>query len=254
MFKNIKLQARNVVSKKYRSFFPVVLLYEFAGIINLCLWNFGFDQIFSNESNFLQTSIFVFLCIFIQFLVLPVLVIAIFKIGVCLTQGSSFEIKLLLSFNNVLKIVLINLAPNIFLVLNSLLKCFKRYFDESIFYFLIFFTLQTIIYIIKYKFFVCNYYFAANESSVKETLTLSFNAIKGMFFRYIVYDFSFILWDLSIIMLFFLMSILNILHPSFKYLQFLIPSGFGIMFYYRPYRFIVDLLFSKNLLSNNKKQ
>jgi len=250
MFKNIKLKARNVVSKKYKYFFPFVLLYEFAGIINLCLWNFGVERIFSNEANFLLTSLFIFLCIFIQFLVLPVLVVAILKTGVCLTQGSSFEIKLLLSCDNVLKIVLINLVPNIFFILNSLLKYFKIYFEKNIFYLLIFFALQIIRYIIKYKFFACNYCFIVKESSVKETLITSFNAVKGMFFKYIIYDFSFILWDLLIIILFFLMSMLNMLTPNFKCLQFLIPSGFGIMFYYRPYRLIVDLFFSKNLLSN----
>lgn len=250
LFRNIKLQARSVVLKKYKYFFPLVLLYEFVCILNLCVWTFGIDQIILNKVNFFLTLIFFLFCTLIQFLVLPVLVVIIIKTGVCLTQKSSFEFKSFLSRNNILKIVILNLVPNFFPVCLSLLQSFKICFEKNIFYFLILFSLMIIRYVVDYKFLVCNYYFVAKESSIKEILISSFNATEGNFIRYIIYDLSFVLWDLSIVILFFLISLLNILHPHFKYLQILIPSGFGIMFYYRPYRVMADMFFSKNLLSN----
>lgn len=252
VFNDIKTQSRNLVLNKYKFFIVPILLYELFSVIIISILNFGFSKIFSGEINYLLSALLIFLWLLIELLVLPVLVMTYFKICIFITEDkkSTFSvIKSLLTRRNILNIVLISLIPNIFKILNSLIKFFKNYYDDTEVYYSLSFILLIIIFIIQYKFFICNYFFALHQSSVKETLKVSFNTMNGVFVKYIIYELSFILWNLLIIIIglaaIYISKIFNI---ELKYLQLAIPSGFGVMFYYRPYKFLVDLLYAKKLL------
>lgn len=162
VFNDIKAQSRNLVLNKYKFFIVPILLYELFSVIIISILNFGFSKIFSGEINYLLSALLIFLWLLIELLVLPVLVVTYFKICIFITEDkkSTFSvIKSLLTRRNILNIVLISLIPNIFKILNSLLKFFKNYYDDTEVYYLLSFILLIIIFIIQYKFFICNYFF-----------------------------------------------------------------------------------------------
>ena len=247
MFKSIKKQARQSLIKNYGQFLLPIALYELLAataytVLGNVLWDLAP----------LDTTILSgFLWLAIQLVVLPVLVAVFFRIGVCVTEGgkaSLFDIKSFLSRSNIFKIVTISLVPALLNLIGTVFRTYEDSFDNAIVFYLISFSILAAETFVGYKFFICNYHFAKNEGSVKETLKASFGTMKGRFFKYILYLLSFILWDfLSFAVAYIGSKIFKALCIYGFLYDFGFTSFFGFMFFYRPFTQLANLLYAKQL-------
>ena len=238
------------VLKNYKYLFLPILLYEiFTSLIINC-----FDFCFSTNYPTFLLILFISLLISIEFVLLPTIVVIYFRIGICILNNKNFHKTDIISFltrNNLLKIILVSFIPNLVDISYSLFKCYKAQMNSSIFYFIINFLLLIITYYTEYKFFICNYELALMRYTPKDILCFSFSTMKHKLLNYIKYDISFIFWDLIIIIGGIVgVSVLNLINIEVMHFEILISSAFGIMFFYRPYRFFSNLLYSEHLIKN----
>ena len=247
MFKDIKLQSKTNVLKNYKNIFLPVLLYEIFLSLAISIFDIGFF----NGNYFLKSLLLFILLISIDFVVLPIIVIIYYKISICILDNKKVninEVTPFLKFNNILKITAVSFVPNLINFSYSLVKYFKAEFNSVLFYYLLVFILLTVRYYVEYKFFICNYSLVLMNSSSKEILNFSFKTMKHKMLNYIKYDISFILWYLVITIIgiigVFILKLVNIEATQFR---FAISSVFGVMLFYRPYRFFSDLLYAKKL-------
>ena len=253
MFKEIKLQAKKLLRENYKTFLPLILLYELFVILN----NIAFIVLFEKpllEPRDLLTIICAFVILLIELLLLPTITVSVYKVGLNRLQNANntaFEIKQFLALKNISKIAIINLIPAVLGLAYTLTTRFDRLFDNKITYFVVALGWLVAQFIASYKLFMCNYHFAANQSSAGETLKYSANKMKGLFFRYICFNLSFILWDLLIIAIGVVVSfVCGLININYESTTFLFGSGYGLMLYYRPYRFLSEMFFCKELEKN----
>ena len=181
MLKQLKSQARRMVAKNYKSIFSLMFLYEIFSVISVWIFNFGIYKIFWHEINNLFSFLLIILLLLIKIVFIPIITVSFFRLGILFETNNKLSLSTIKSFltrKNILNIVLINLIPNIFNLSYSFLKFFKQMFNDTIVYSLFAFALIAITFLIEYKFFICNYYFALNYKSAWETLNSSF---KGSF-------------------------------------------------------------------------
>ncbi len=256
MFKEIKLQAKRLLRENYKTFLPLILVYELFVILN----NVAFIVLFEKpllEPRDLLSVICAFVILLIDLLLLPIITVSVYKVGLSRLQNVNnitFEIKQFLTPNNIFKIAIINLIPAILGLTYTLIKRFDGSFNNKTFYFMLSFGMLIVEYIVSYKLFISNYHFATNESTVKETLKYSANKMKGLFFRYICFGLSFILWDMLIIAIGVVVSfVCGLINVNYDSIAFLFASGYGLMLYYRPYRFLSELFFCQNIAKQHKE-
>lgn len=254
MLKQLKSQARRMVAKNYKSIFSLMFLYEMFSVISVWIFNFGMYKIFWHEINGLLSFLLIILLLLIKIVFIPIITVSFFRLGILFESNNKLSLSTIKSFltrKNILNIVLINLIPNIFNLPYSFLKFFKQMFNDTIVYSIFAFALIAITFFIEYKFFICNYYFALNYKSAWETLNSSFKTMHNKLLKYIYYECSFIVWFIVFIVIgCFALIVSNKLGIDIKYIQLGVPSWFGFMLYYRPYKFLVDLLYSKRMLSD----
>ena len=253
MSKEIKLQAKKLLRENYKTFLPLILLYEIFIILN----NVAFIVLFEKpllEPRDLLTIICVFVILLVELLLLPIITVSVYKVGLCALKNANditFKIIQILTPINVIKIAIINLIPAVLSLTYSLIKRFDALFASTTVYFAVTFGVLIIEYIVSYKLFMRHYHFAVNESSAAETLKYSTSKMKGLFFRYICFDLSFILWDLLIIAIGVVVSfVCEAINFDSSSITFLYASGYGLMLYYRPYRFLSELFFCQNIAKN----
>ena len=111
---------------------------------------------------------------------------------------------------------------------------------------LINFTITFISFYLSYKFFICNYSFALNGGTVKETISFSFKTMNGKLMKYISLTLSFILWYLLVGIL---LLIFGNLLPTNTYSRFFLNAfGYGVYLYLYPYMHLTESLYIKNNL------
>lgn len=252
MFKAIKKQARQSLIKNYGQFLLPVALYELLAatayiVLGRVLWDWApLDTMILSGILWLA----------IQLVVLPVLVAVFFRVGICVTEGrkaSLSDVKSFLSRDNIFKIVAISLVPTLLNLINTVFRTYEDSFDSAIVFYLISFSILAVETFVGYKFFICNYHFAKNEGSVKETLKASFGTMKGRFFKYILYLLSFILWDLlSFAVAYIGSTVFKALGIHGLLFDFGWSSFFGFMFFYRPFTNLANLLYAKQLCEADK--
>lgn len=252
VFNELKSEAKTNVLKNYKYLFLPILLHEIFSSLAIGIFDVGFLKNYS----FLVSLILITMLIIIKFVFLPITVIIYFKIGIYILDKKKFhlpEVVRFLNCNNILKIAATSFVPNIIDFSYSLFKYFKAEFNSFLLYYLLIFIFLTIGYYAEYKFFICNYSLIVMCSSPKEILNFSFKTMKHKIADYIKYDISFVSWYLIVLIIgiigVFILSLMNIEVTHFR---FAISSGFGIMFFYRPYRFFSNLLYAKYLTENRK--
>ena len=202
----------------------------------------------------INSNLLIILLLLIKIVFIPIITVSFFRLGILFESNNKLSLSTIKSFltrKNILNIVLINLIPNIFNLSYSFLKFFKQMFNDTIVYSIFAFALIAITFFIEHKFFICNYYFALNYKSAWETLNSSFKTMHNKLLKYIYYECSFIVWFIVFIVIgCFALIVSNKLGIDIKYIQLGVPSWFGFMLYYRPYKFLVDLLYSKRMLSD----
>lgn len=247
MFKPLKKQARQSLIKNYGQFLLPVALYELLAataysVLGNVLWDLAP----------LDTTILSgVLWLAIQLVALPVLIAVFFRIGICVTEerkASLSEVKSFLSLSNIFKIVTISLVPTLLNLIGTVFRTYENSFDNAIVFYLISFSILAAETFVGYKFFICNYHFAKNEGSVKETLQASFGTMKGRFLKYYLYGLSFILWDLLSFAVAYIGSTIFKALCIYGFLyDFGFTSFFGFMFFYRPFTQLANLLYAKQL-------
>lgn len=252
MFKAIKKQARQSLIKNYGQFLLPVALYELLAatayiVLGRVLWDWApLDTMILSGVLWLA----------IQLVVLPVLVAVFFRVGICVTEGrkaSLSDVKSFLSRDNIFKIVAISLVPTLLNLIGTVFRTYEDSFDSAIVFYLISFSILAAETFVGYKFFICNYHFAKNEGSVKETLKASFGTMKGRFLKYYLYGLSFILWDLlSFAVAYIGSTVFKALGIHGLLFDFGWSSFFGFMFFYRPFTNLANLLYAKQLYEADK--
>lgn len=250
MFKEIKSQAKKLLRKNYKTFLPLILLYELFVILDSVAFSILFEKSLPEQRYFLIIVCF-FAILLVELVLLPIITVSVYKVGLCILKNANditFKIKQFLTKSNIFKIAIINLIPKILVLASATIKESSELFNNKTIYFILTFSVLFIRYIVSYKLFISNYYFATNQTSVKETLKYSANKMKGSFFRYICFVLSFILWDLLIIAIGVVVSFVCVaINVNYDSIAFLFASGYGLMLYYRPYRFLSEMLFCKEL-------
>ena len=250
MFKEIKSQAKKLLRKNYKTFLPLILLYELFVILDSVAFSILFEKSLPEQRYFLIIVCF-FAILLVELVLLPIITVSVYKVGLCVLKNANditFKIKQFLTKSNIFKIAIINLIPKILVLASATIKYSSEFFNNKTIYFILTFFVLFIRCIVSYKLFISNYYFATNQTSVKETLKYSANKMKGSFFRYICFGLSFILWDLLIIAIGVVVSFVCVaINVNYDSIAFLFASGYGLMLYYRPYRFLSEMLFCKEL-------
>ena len=198
--------------------------------------------------------------LFVELVAIPVAICLVFKAGILLSESErdNFTDRLLkfLNVRNISQIVLINLLPrfinNVFLgiygnKLNALnILPYSVLFKLAVYVLLIY---------IDYKFFAANYYFVLNESSANEAISSSFARMSKNYFKYLGLTFSFFLWFLLEMIIYYTIKVLivgdfhsvsDVFMPKYEILNLF---GFGIEFFLTPY---VYLSYS-NFIKGNKE-
>lgn len=250
MLKALKKQARSTVLKNYKSIFPLVLLYGIFSAIKFTILDYWSCIFFFQGAYMLLLPAL----IVVSIIIIPILGALFFKSGVLLENGDKISFSSLKSFlskENIKKIILINLFPSIIDLISAVFRYYKSSFESAALYNILNIAILTVVFFANYKFFICNYCFALNEKTVKETLKVSFNTMHSKFFKFLKYDLSFILWYL---LFFATIIVVGIISKQFKIDTFLtnllLRSYLGIALYYLPYRFMVDFQYAKKLLSD----
>lgn len=242
MFSIIKSTAKKTLLKNYKKLFIPILLYELFSVLNVAIFSFGLS---AKPSSFI-VALLIVLLLFSNIFVLPFLTFLCLKIVVSVDNGVSKDtaIKSFLTCNNFFKIALISLVPTAISLAYSFTEHFKTSFESSAVYYLLLFTLLFFRFYSQFKFLACGYHFVTSNLSVKETITNSFITMKFKFWNYVLYELSFILWTILLTVIIFVGILLfTSLKVSSEYTQLLVPSGFGFMFFYRPYKFLCDLFY-----------
>ncbi len=247
MFSKIKSKAKAVLFKNYRKFFLPILLYELFLILSNLIFTFDLSAKFS----FLILFLFV-----IHIFALPFLTFLCFKKAFILDNGiqESTAIKSFLTTDNLIKIAFISFVPSIVGLAVSFINYFKPTFENNGIYYLLNFSLFFLVFYSEFKFLATGFLFVTSKLSVGETITNSFKTMKSKFWNYVLYTLSFILWDLLLITIIVIGTLIfKSLKLSSEYSQLFVSSGFGFMFFYRPYKFLCDFFYIESFIKNNKE-
>lgn len=252
--REIKKQARLIVSKNYKSFiFPVVLIIFSNLVTGISLYAF------SNKADLFKTNSafgYLFLGLYIAFrlVVYPISIFLLVKASVrIVTQDihKNNNSALPFSFKDAVNVTLIWLIPNLLTVSYSVLDGIEYYTElpiEQVFVVLLAaLVLLAILVYLEYKFFACNYYYSLHRGKVKDTIGFSFKLMKGKVLKYILLTLSFVHWHLLIVLL--VMIVTKVFSMGEIPRLLLQPLGFGICFYLLPYEHAAYTIFIKNSLT-----
>jgi uncharacterized membrane protein len=246
MIREFKKQARMILFKNYKLFILPVLLCLFSNFAAVNLFRIAFTQ---------PNSLFKYLCfglwLLFPLIFSPVSTFLLFKVSAQLANGYEGKDKSLfsdVSFRDVVKICLIWITPNLLNTVNSLFDGLIGYcvLPEHITISISFFSLifVTILFYFAYKYFACDYYYALNRGTAKETIDFSFKLMKNKFLKYILITLSFIAWYILSAILISVFS--KLFDMSDFYMSLLKTTWCGIYFYIKPYECITYSLFIKN--------
>ena len=268
MVKKIKLQARETLFANYKSFIiPSVIFIISTFAVNIIINYFTRELIWSDLGEFLCGSIILLFLLF-EFVIIPVSVVLIFKVAVNTENSTDAKngIKELLGFSNIRKIILINFIPRLmssfFAINRSHISALKIIDVKGT----LLIVISVISFFVSYKFFACNYCFALNQTSVKQTIKSSFKImkIKNVLPKFILLELSFILWVLLVTAIYAVLKVIlssgNFFMPGISldkvytpFLDAFFSIGFGINLYLIPYLYLTISLFLKEQIILNKK-
>lgn len=258
MIREIKKQARQILLKNYTSFLLPTFLYIFANFVKTVSLSvfFGSGNLLKVDS--MQTFVSFAIYLIFQLFISPLSVFLIFKTTLGIVDETAESGRLLwhrVTFNEVAKIGLIWLIPNMLRVVYSLLDGVFGFdlFHESTQVAFAFGSLLFSLLIIysQYKFLACHYYFALNQGKAAEIVGRSFKTMKGALLKYLLVDLSFFHWYLlaGVLALIFtkLFSTNGLLQNA------LISLGWGVYLLLVPYVNIFYTLFVKRLHEDSAK-
>ncbi len=254
LYKEIKLKARKALFKNYKYAFVIVLLQIVFPIIDKNLTKYGIGQFVSGEIGIVSFFLISVVSLAITVCVMPILSVCLFKFGIMATydEGLSFSaLKFFLNFENIGKIVLINLMPSGLRILDAAYSYLDNNIESIPLQIGISYVALILSCIVYYKFFIANYYFALTEGSVKESLNASFGIMKNKVWKLVRYNLSFAFWILLLITIGIIINFVALrFEIDITILQLLSPAGFGVAFYYNPYKAFADTLYCEGLLKD----
>ena len=251
MIREFKKQAKAVLFKNYKKFLPAILVFM---LMNFVL---TFIELNIRELNFIdnfhQDMLIAVIYLIVLFVGVPVAEVLIYKtcINVLSPEIQNKENEFF-RFENIATIVAINTIP-------SFIQLLHNGFDSGAFYVsmelnpLISFSISILGLIATFKFFIANYHFAKEQSSAADAIKFSFSKTKKKFIKIVILWLSFILWSLSISIIWLILSNISarVGIPS-TYFILLSPFGFGINFFFIPYSYLTYTLFiEKTIVSED---
>lgn len=260
MFKTIKKQAKNILFNNYKHLIMPTLLLSVLNAVNLLILNYlTIIPIWSDLLDFVRLII-ILLFLLIQFIGIPLAFSLLYKTSICLISGDDNlkkSIKNFFNAANIRKIFLINLIPRLFEIISDTNDATISAFnilklDKTVLFIIVLAGV-----IINYKLFASNYYFALTESSALDSLKVSFKTMKGKFGRYILLLFSFVFWDMAIVIVHILVKMVICGHSAGAYTPFLdifaTAFGYGGNLFLTPYIYLTFSLFLSDLLKEKNK-
>lgn len=245
MIREIKKQARLILSKNYKLFLLPTILCLFSGVATYC----SFYLFYNSDSVFKINSPLKYVClgVYLIFLlcVTPVFDFLIVKTAVSQVSEQTDSDKFAdtsIKVKDVLKIILISLIPALLKAVRALLGGLAM---TSINFALIRLFVDGYGIYLSYKFFACDYFFALKRTTVKDAFRFSFKTMNKKFLKYSLMIWSFALWYLAILILTLLFSTISNLSDFYRNL--LTTVGYGIRLYLIPYEYITYILFVKKI-------
>lgn len=250
MIREIKKQARLILSKNYKLFLLPTIMYVFSNfILPSSLYSFFYGD------NLFCKLLFLCLSLAFQLFVLPIAIFLLYKISVGVVNQDIEESKtfcLSVTIKDLGIITLIWILPNILDFVSEMLDGVVEYqqLSQNITLPISLCNLLVVAFLIylEYKYFACDYYYSLNKGTIMETLLFSFGTMKGRFFKYLLLTLSFIPWYLfgAVLSLIF-----TKLLGETVFIKFALHSiGCGVYFYLLPYQYIAYTLFIKNISKN----
>ena len=258
-----KSKAREILVKNFKLFLLPSSALMLSSVVSYLILNVFSSFLYWDYLNGILKFLCIALLFLVEFVVVPVSTVAIFKLYAILNSFKPENIVqqmfAFLNSSNIVKIVLINLLPNFVLLF---LRINNAGLSELNIFGLNGVALATVIVIsefINYKVFAANYCFALNQESAIKSLKISFNTMKGSFWKYVLVKLSFILWA---IVIFFIYAIIKMTIYGFSVDVFRIyspvldafrSSGFGLDLYLYPFMYLTYAVFIDGLFNTNSK-
>ena len=152
MFKEIKSQAKKLLRKNYKTFLPLILLYELFVILDSVAFSVLFEKSLPEQRYFLIIVCF-FAILLVELVLLPIITVSVYKVGLCILKNANditFKIKQFLTKSNIFKIAIINLIPKILVLASATIKESSELFNNKTIYFILTFFVLFIRYIVSY--------------------------------------------------------------------------------------------------------
>lgn len=271
MFKMIKMRARAILLQNYKYFPLPTVLFMLSNAVSYLILN-GFTSNFVwNDLHIVLRVLLPIIFLLCEFVGWPLAVALIFKITIVITAKKDENIKAVvkrfLTPKNILKITIINFIPRLFTVFFDVKNVAPFGLQIPEINNIVLLILLLVSMYITYRLFACNYCFALNEASVKETLLSSIKITKNTLGKYISWYLSFLPWGLLIagvhtvlksvictgqITVAAYAAVSDISTPLLDVLA--ISFGYGSDFYIVPYMYVTLGLFIDGLLNNKQGQ
>lgn len=262
MFKIIKSEARNILLPNYKYFLLPTVLFMLSNAVAFLILNVLTNNYIWGNFNPALKLLITLLFLFAEFVFGPLSLAVLFRVSAFFCNNSSEDIKSyikdFLNATSIKRIVLINLLPGGLTVLYNINDAENSGFNIFRLEGIALLILMLFSHFINYKFFLCNYHFALNGLSAKETIAASFKNMKKKYLKYILLNISFIHWEILTIIIYALLkyiicfdnshSLILAISTSTPYLDIFYPFWFGLGLYVIPYMYVTFSLFAKNIL------
>ena len=279
MLKELRIKAKGFLKCNYKALIPVACLIMALNAVTVAIVEYaGYINSWEKLSGFVK-AVLLFVYFFVRLAAVPLISAVFFKIIVILQQQKGYdiksEIKTFLNAENIKKIFLINIIPTcVNLLAYSSGISFLNIFNFGFYLAEFSAVLKLIAFLVSYKFLMCNYYFALNQSGVKETVSVSFKVMKlKKIFRLIYILLIFLPWAILDGVIYFAINFLvtavrrsisvvtvsndffSYIYPDLNYPAFLSVLNcfwLGLGFYVLPYVYTILPLFLEQLFKDYK--
>jgi len=250
MIKNAKKNAKSLIKNHYKDLFVCSTIYMLLQAFDYLFFNVIISHLYWGNFNYLLQIVFLILFICLEFGVIPMALVVLFKKIFTLDNmentNSKFLLRQLFTKATILKTVKSNFFPRFlrFLILFCSTKMF--YYNQN--YYLAGYVFSIVDIFVAYKFFAVDYFIAIGD---EHPIKSSFKTMNRIFLKYILLFLSFIGYVMLIAIIGVLLQYLiigyysaNVYLPQLRVFD---SFGFGVGFYFIPYVFCTQYYWFKNL-------
>lgn len=266
MFIGIKKQARAILKQNYKVLVIPCLAFMLSQfLISLILNVFTSKLTWSDHSEALMLAIILLYAV-LRFIAVPFSTASIFRITNSISKNAGSVVadyKDFFNMPNILKLAAITFVPNAFLCFSEINRSKITALRIARIEGIPLIIISVISIFLSYKFYACEYCFAVNNSSVKQTIAESFRLMNGVFFKIILLLLSFIPWIALSAAIYLAAKIIavggvpfdmsRILSFYTPYIDSLLSINFGLGLYLEPYIYVSMFIFFAGIEKTKKK-